>query len=173
MLERRELLPTLFTLNSAGLPDTPRITTELPAPNRGSAEATVENPGQGRRAVDHNGADQATMPRATAPAENPNPVDADLVRRYYALLAQQPTRALGLLDGVLRQADLSQFISSWDRVRAVEVLEVQDRGDGELLALVRMTLPNGGQARVQQMLRVTESIPQRITGAEILSAQRS
>jgi hypothetical protein len=167
MTNEQALLPNLFTL---GTGNAPRITTELPAPNKGSAAATVENAGTGRRPVDNG--KQVTGPRAI-PAEDPNPTDAELVKRYYKLLAEQPTKALGLLDGALRQSDLSQFVDSWTQVRSIEVVDVQKRGDGELLAIVHMMLPDGGKARVQQLLRVTDGIPQRITGAEIVAAQRS
>ncbi|MET0236865.1 MAG: hypothetical protein ABW224_19610 [Kibdelosporangium sp.] len=167
MTNEQALLPSLFSLGSVTMP---RMTTELPAPNKGSAAATVENPGPGRRAVDNN--KQLSGPQAVA-AEDPNPVDADLVKRYYKLLAEQPTQALGLLDGVLRQSDLSHFVDSWTQVRSIEVVDVQKRAEGELLAVVHMMLPDGGKARVHQLLKVSESIPQRITGAEIVSAQRS
>ncbi|MFD1050930.1 hypothetical protein ACFQ1S_38095, partial [Kibdelosporangium lantanae] len=85
----------------------------------------------------------------------------------------QPTQALGLLDGVLRASDLSHFVSSWSQVRDIQVLDVQQRSDNSLLAVVEMVLPDGGTARVQQLLTVTRTVPQRITGAEIISAQRS
>lgn len=167
MTDEQALLPSLFTLGSG---NTPKITTELPAPNKGSAAATVENAGQGRRPVDNS--KQVNGPRAV-PADDPNPTDAELVKRYYKLLAEQPVKALSLLDGGLRQSDLSQFVDSWTQVRSIEVVEVHKRGDGELLAIVHMMLPDGGKARVQQLLRVTDGLPQRITGAEIVAAQRS
>jgi hypothetical protein len=167
MTNEQALLPSLFTL---GAGNAPRITTELPAPNKGSAAATVENAGAGRRPVDNG--KQVNGPRAT-PAEDPNPTDAELVKRYYKLLAERPVQALSLLDGGLRQSDLSQFVNSWTQVRAIEVVDVQKRGDGELLAIVHMMLPDGGKARVQQLLKVSDGLPQRITGAEIVAAQRS
>lgn len=168
MTNEQALLPNLFTLGAA---NAPRMTTELPAPNKGSAAATVDNSSPGRRAVDkgNEGVDTQVAPVA----EDPNPIDTELVRRYYKLLAEQPAKALGLLDGTLRQSDLSQFVDSWTQVRSIDVVDVQKRGDGELLAIVHMMLPDGGKARVQQLLRVTDGIPQRITGAEIISAQRS
>jgi hypothetical protein len=167
MTDEQALLPNLFTL---GTGDAPRITTELPAPNKGSAAATVENAGSGRRPVDNG--KQVNGPRVI-PADDPNPTDAELVKRYYKLLAEQPVQALSLLDGGLRQSDLSQFLDSWTQVRAIEVVDVHKRGDGELLAIVHMMLPDGGKARVQQLLRVSDGLPQRIIGAEIVAAQRS
>jgi hypothetical protein len=170
--EQQALLPNLFTL---GAGNAPRMTTELPAPNKGSAVATVDNTGSGRRSVDNSKVDdgkQVTGTRA-APSEDPNPTDIELVKRYYKLLSEQPVQALGLLDGALRQSDLSQFVNSWAQIRSIEVADVQKRGDGELLAIVHMMLPDGGKARVKQLLKVTDDIPQRITGAEIVAVQSS
>jgi hypothetical protein len=168
MTDEQALLPNLFTLGTAVAAPEPRMTTGLPVPNKGAATATVEKPSPGARAT-------STEPRSVTghavPAEEP--INADLVRRYYDLLANRPTLALGLLDSVLRDSDLSQFVDSWSQVRDIRVMDVQQRPDGALLAVVEMVLPDGGTARVQQLLRVTETVPQRITGAEIISAQRS
>ncbi|CAM3984444.1 hypothetical protein KIPE111705_34585 [Kibdelosporangium persicum] len=168
MTNEQALLPHMFTLTAV---NAPRITTEMPAPNTGSASATMENTGSGRRANDSK---KLTAP-VTPPAQvtNTAPTDAELVREYYKLLASQPQQAVGLLDGLLRQTDLSHFLDSWTQTRDIRVIDVQPRGDGALLAVVEMVLPDGGTARVQQLLRVTESQPKRITGAEIVSAQRS
>ncbi|MCE7005985.1 hypothetical protein LWC34_24590 [Kibdelosporangium philippinense] len=165
MTNEQALLPNMFTLNAG---NAPRITTEMPAPNRGSASATVDN---GRRPVDAKKLSGPATPQAAIP--NTAPTDVELVREYYKLLASQPQQALGLLDGLLRQTDLSHFLNSWSQARNIHVVDVQPRGDGALLAVVEMILPDGDTARVQQLLRVTDSQPKRITGAEIVSAQRS
>jgi hypothetical protein len=169
MTDEQALLPNLFTLGPATGPER-RITTELPTPNKGAATATMENPGPGP-------AHSADAKKVTAGQQHPvpaeDPINAELVRRYYDLLANRPSLALGLLDNVLRTSDLSHFVNSWSQVRGIQVVDVQQRADGALLAVVEMVLPDGGTARVQQLLRVTESMPQRITGAEIISAQRS
>jgi hypothetical protein len=164
MTDEQALLPNLFTLGQAAGPER-RMTTGLPAPNKGTAAAAV--PGPGRQ--------QNTEPKAVTghavPADEP--INTELVRRYYELLANRPSLALGLLDGALRDSDLSHFVNSWSQVRDIRVVDVQQRPDGGLLAVVEMLLPDGGTARVQQLLTVTETLPQRITGAEIISAQRS
>nr|WP_042198862.1 hypothetical protein [Kibdelosporangium sp. MJ126-NF4]CEL23578.1 hypothetical protein [Kibdelosporangium sp. MJ126-NF4]CTQ93114.1 hypothetical protein [Kibdelosporangium sp. MJ126-NF4] len=169
MTNEQALLPNMFTLTAGST--TPRITTELPAPNKGSATATVENPGSGRRPAEAKKlAGSSTPPTQAA---NTTPTDIELVREYYKLLASQPHQAVGLLDGLLRQTDLSHFLDSWSQTRDIRVIDVQPRDDGALLAVVEMILPDGATARVQQLLRVTDGQPKRITGAEILSAQRS
>jgi hypothetical protein len=168
MTDEQALLPNLFTLGPAS--PQRRVTTELPAPNTGSAAGSVDNRGPGSRTV----VDPKRVATNPGPQVRPQePVDAELVRRYYALLSSQPTLALSLLDGVLRDSDLSQFVTSWSQVRDINVVDVQRKDDGALLAVVEMLLPNGDTARVQQLLRVTETVPQRITGAEIISAQTS
>jgi hypothetical protein len=168
MTDEQALLPNLFTLGPAS--PQRRVTTELPAPNTGSAAGSVDNRGPGSRTA----ADPKRVTPSPGPQVQPQePVDAELVRRYYALLSNQPALALSLLDGVLRDSDLSQFVSSWSQVRNINVVDVQRKDDGALLAVVEMLLPGGDTARVQQLLRVTETVPQRITGAEIISAQTS
>ncbi|MEV4317509.1 hypothetical protein [Actinocrispum sp. NPDC049592] len=166
MTDEQAMLPNLFTLGTATGPER-KVTTELPAPNTGSAAASVDSPGAGRVAQP-----EPKRP-VTGHQVTQEPVNAELVRRYYDLLASQPSQALGLLDSVLRTSDLSHFVDSWTQVRGIKVLDVQQRTDGTLLAVVSMVLPNGGTARVQQLLRLTETMPQRITGAEIISAQQS
>ncbi|ONI73424.1 hypothetical protein ALI144C_46870 [Actinosynnema sp. ALI-1.44] len=168
MTNEQALLPNMFTLTAG---NTPRITTELPAPNKGSASATVENPAGSRRPVDAKKLSGSSTP-PTQPTDSV-PTDTELVREYYKLLAKQPQQAVALLDGLLRQTDLSRFVASWSQTRDIRVVDVQSRGDGALLAVVEMVLPDGDTARVQQLLRVTDGQPKRITGAEILSAQRS
>jgi hypothetical protein len=168
MTDEQALLPNLFTLGPAS--PGRRVTTELPAPNTGSAAGSVDNRGPGSRTV----ADPKRVAPAPAPTVQPQePVDAELVRRYYALLSSQPSLALTLLDSALRDSDLSHFVKSWSQVREIDVVDVQRKDDGTLLAVVEMLLPGGGTARVQQLLRVTETVPQRITGAEIISFQQS
>ncbi|RSM68122.1 hypothetical protein DMH04_47370 [Kibdelosporangium aridum] len=166
MTNEQAMLPNMFTLTAG---NAPRITTEMPVPNKGSASATVENPG--RRPADGKKLSTPTAPPAAA--ANTAPTDIELVREYYKLLASQPQQAVSLLDGLLRQTDLSHFLNSWSQARNIHVVDVQPRGDGALLAVIEMVLPDGDTARVQQLLRVTDSQPKRITGAEIVSAQRS
>jgi len=162
MTDQQAMLPNLFTLGPAAAQR--RTTNGLPLPTKGSASATVPPPAA-------HAPENKAVPSHPVPAEDP--INAELVRRYYDLLANQPTQALGLLDNVLRASDLSRFVNSWSQVRDIQVLDVRQRPDGTLLAVVEMVLPDGGTARVQQLLRVTDTFPQRITGAEIFSAQRS
>jgi hypothetical protein len=163
------LLPSLFTIDPAAAAPERGITTGLPAPNTGTAAATVERQAGNRPPT----VSADTRKLSGHPAPSTEPANAELVRQFYALLAGKPATALGLLDGVLRDSDLSRFIDSWSQVRNVQVLDVQQRADGTLLAIVQMVVPDGGQMRVQQLMRVTDTKPQRITGAEIISAQRS
>jgi hypothetical protein len=168
MTDEQALLPNLFTLGPVAAPER-QMTTGLPVPNKGSAVATMEK--TGLRPADPQRVTAGSSGGHPAPAEDP--INAELVRRYYELLASKPPLALGLLDGVLRTSDLSHFVNSWSQVRDIKVVDVQQRADGALMAVVKMVLPDGGTVRVQQLLRVTETMPQRITGAEILSAQRT
>jgi hypothetical protein len=164
MTDEQALLPNLFTLGPAAAPER-RITTGLPTPNKGSAFATVNSGPSPLQA------DSKRVSGHPAPAEDPT--NAELVRRYYDLLSSKPSLALGLLDGALRGSDLSHFVNSWSQVRDIKVVDVRQRADSTLMAVIEMILPDGGAVRVQQLLRVTKTAPQRITGAEILAAQRT
>src|SRR5439155_20499941 len=95
-----------------------------------------------------------------------------LVERFYTLAAGAPDRAFGLLDGTLLGTDLDQFVRSWSSVRDLQVIDVREQGD-DVLAVVRLRLPDGTYLRVQQLLDVANTVPRRIIGAEILSAQRN
>jgi hypothetical protein len=142
-------------------------TTGLPTPNKGTASASV----------DSTGAAAAHAPERKQPTSHPvpaeDPINKELVRRYYDLLASQPGQAIGLLDDVLRSSDLSHFVLSWSQIQRIQVIDVQQREDGSLLAIVEMLLPDGGTTRVNQLLTVSKGSPQRITGAQIISAQRT
>lgn len=164
--DQQALLPNLFTLGPGTPTDGNRTVTGLPLPNKGAAATSIDTgPGAATQPEQKKGA-------SSHPVLAESPINAELVRRYYDLLANHPNQALGLLDDALLGSDMSRFVSSWSQVRGIQVLDVQQRPDG-LLAIVEAVLPDGGTARVQQLLKVTSTSPQRITGAEIISAQRS
>jgi hypothetical protein len=142
---------------------------ELPAPTTNATEV-IENTGA---------PGPAAVPPVTATPVTPEPVPSaavsgskkEVVEQFYRLVHSWPTKAYGLLDPNLG-TDVTQFVQSWSTVSGVEVLDVQERGD-QVLAVVRMRLPDGSHLRVQQLLDVANTVPHRILGAEILSAQRN
>jgi hypothetical protein len=159
------LLPDLL---DRAVPQTGIATAELPGP-RASASDTIDNPGPtwevGRPAE----------PEAR-PSETPLTDGAlsktELVEQFYRLVRSWPAEAYTLLDPNLLGMDVTTFVQSWSTVSGLEILDVQERGD-DVLAVVRMRQPDGSHLRVQQLLDVANTVPRRIVGAEILSAQRS
>ncbi|HET9140250.1 hypothetical protein [Actinophytocola sp.] len=102
---------------------------------------------------------------------DPSPSKLALVLRYYDLIQKSPDRAFSLLDATALGTDLAEFVRSWASVTDVHVLEVREQDDG-VLASVRMRLPDGTYLRIQQLLKITDTLPQRIVGAQIRSASR-
>jgi len=128
----------------------------------------------------------ATQRRATAPAAprtaTPTPAppakpavapvsDAQLVRQFYDVLPRDPTVAFDLLSPDLLHSTLGQFLESWSHVRSVKLIDLREQANG-VLTVVQLRLADGGQLRLQQLLTVADS-PRRITGVELLSAQRN
>ena len=68
-------------------------------------------------------------------------------------------------------ATLGEFLDSWSTVTGIDVVDVRERAGG-VLAVVRMDLADGGHLRIEQLLTVADS-PRRITGVQLLSAQRN
>lgn len=97
--------------------------------------------------------------------------DIELVREFYANLPESPVTAFGLLSPDVLDMDLTEFLSSWSKVVAIDSVDVAQQAAG-VLATVRMRLADGGHLRVQQLLTVAES-PRRIVGVQLLSAQRN
>jgi hypothetical protein len=150
---------------------------ELPVEQtNANASDTIDNPGP------------KPLPAAETPA--PPPPDAtepgtiapngaalskqDTVRQYYRWIQATPdrARAFGLLDSNLLGTDLGSFVQSWATVTDLQVLDVHEQGNS-VLAVVRIGLPDGSHLRIQQLLDVANTVPRRIVGAEILSAQRN
>ncbi|SDP90927.1 hypothetical protein SAMN05192558_12252 [Actinokineospora alba] len=157
----------------------------LPDPKTGSASATL-NKGQdvgpaippARTGGTHSGAQGAdraasgdTPQRVPIPEQvRPKTTNRELVIEYYRLIESDPSRAYALLSSDVFTTTLGQFLGSWSRVSKVEVLEVVEQADG-VVAVVRMHLIGGSQLRIKQLLTVGDTVPQRIIGAELLSAQ--
>ncbi|MFL6119303.1 hypothetical protein [Actinophytocola sp.] len=97
--------------------------------------------------------------------------DLELVREFYENLPESPVAAFDLLSPDVLGTNLSEFLSSWSTVVAVDTVGVVQRADG-VLATVRMRLADGGHLRIEQLLTVAES-PRRIVGVQLLSAQRT
>jgi hypothetical protein len=97
--------------------------------------------------------------------------DLELVREFYENLPESPATAFELLSPDLLDADLTQFLSSWSTVVAIDSVDVAQQADG-VLATVRMRLADGGSLRVRQLLTVART-PRRIVGVQLLSAQRN
>jgi hypothetical protein len=101
-----------------------------------------------------------------------DPVSAeDLVRKFYANLPDSPAAAFDLLSPDVLDTSLSEFLDAWSKVIAIDSVKVTQRADG-VHATVRMRLLGGGQLLLEQLLTVAES-PRRITGVQLLSAQRN
>jgi hypothetical protein len=95
-----------------------------------------------------------------------------LVERFFKLAPGSPDRAFSLLDDRLLGTDLDKFVRSWSDVRDVQVLDVREQGN-DVRAVVRLRLPDGTCLRVQQLFDVADTVPRRIVGVQILSAQRT
>jgi hypothetical protein len=97
--------------------------------------------------------------------------DEDLVRKFYANLPDSPAAAFDLLAPDVLDTSLTEFLAAWSKVIAIDSVDVAQRADG-VHAIVRMRLLGGGQLLLEQLLTVAES-PRRITGVQLLSAQRN
>ncbi|GLZ42053.1 hypothetical protein [Actinokineospora sp. NBRC 105648] len=125
---------------------------------------TSSTPPRGARSNDTSPARSGQVPgrRVTSSRE--------LVLEYYRLIEVNPRGAFDLVAADLLGTTLNDFLGSWTDVTRIEVLNVVERPDG-VLAVIRMQLSDGSHLRVQQLLTVTKSAPQRIVGAELVSAQ--
>jgi hypothetical protein len=163
------LRPSLqITGEQALLPD--KLNTSLPqdpAPAPSTPAAVEESPSAPRTTP---GADTGTTASGGAMTMGPAN-DLELVREFYENLPESPATAFELLSPDLLDADLTQFLSSWSTVVAIDSVDVAQQADG-VLATVRMRLDDGGTLRVQQLLTVARS-PRRIVGVQLLSAQRN
>lgn len=150
------------------------LSTESPAPSLPAAGGNASG------SIDNQVPPALPQPPAPAPADTRNgphregvePIsNKQLVEEFYRLVLTWPDKAFDLLAADLLGTDLGEFVQSWATVSTVAVLDVRDRGD-DVVAVVRMTLPDGSHLRLQQLLTVADTAPRRIIGAEILSAQR-
>ncbi|MCA1655276.1 MAG: hypothetical protein LC635_02210 [Pseudonocardiaceae bacterium] len=171
--------PTVhITGKQALLPDQldktlPAAAVPTAAPVASTAPAVDENPEQ-VGATDRTtlgDPDRTSASAGTGAAEISPTTDLDLVREFYENLPDAPTAAFDLVSPDLLNANLSEFLASWSKVRAIDDLDLVARPDG-VLATVRMRLQDGGHLRIQQLLTVAES-PRRIVGVQLLSAQRN
>jgi hypothetical protein len=168
------LRPSLqITGEQALLPD--RLDTSLPrfpapAPSTPSTPKAVEESPIPSTPPATPGADTGTTASGSAMTVGPAN-DIELVREFYENLPESPASAFELLSPDLLNADLTEFLSSWSTVAAIDSVDVAQQSDG-VLATVRMRLDDGGTLRVQQLLTVARS-PRRIVGVQLLSAQRN
>lgn len=146
----------------------------------GRAKPTTTNPRSRQNGATADRDDDRPNPGQTVAAWTAGPSAAEpqpgstksshreLVLEYYRLIESDPSHAYELLAGF--ETTLGQFLGSWSSVRKVDVLTVEERADG-VVAVVRMHLVGGAQLRIKQLLTVADSVPQRIVGAVLLSAQ--
>ncbi|HEU5471576.1 MAG TPA: hypothetical protein VFV67_13060 [Actinophytocola sp.] len=151
------LLPPLLNSVLPGLPTISATSTTV--------TGVIESAGTTRRS-----GSETAPPTVTYVA--PRNSNASLVERFYQLIRTAPDRAFPLLDGTLFGIDLGEFVRSWAGVTDLQVLDLRDQGD-DVLATVRMRLPDGSHLQIEQLLDVTSTLPQRIVGARLLSARRS
>ena len=153
------------------LPADPASASSTPTASA-NAPATKERPATPAPAAPPagpSGADTGTSASGSTASVGPAN-DLELVRAFYENLPDSPTEAFDLLSTDGLDMSLTEFLSSWSRVTAIDSVDVARRADG-VLATVRMRLDDGGQLRLVQLLNVAES-PRRIVGARLLSAQR-
>jgi hypothetical protein len=116
-------------------------------------------------------ADPSGEPYAVPPSVAVPESDIALVRQFYDLLPSEPDNAFELLAPDVLSGDVGEFLESWSTVEKIEVVELHGHDEG-VVAVVRMSLDDGSQMRVEQLLTVADS-PHQITGAQLLSAQRN
>jgi hypothetical protein len=144
-------------------------TAKLPGPETNASD-TIDNPAPPPQAAPPE--EPPASDEAGAPATDGTVSKTELVQQFYRLVPSWPAKAFSLLDPGLLGTDVTQFVQSWSTVSGLEILDVQEHGN-DVLAVVRMRLPDGSHLRVQQLLDVANTVPRRIVGAEILSAQRN
>ncbi|APU17558.1 MULTISPECIES: hypothetical protein [Actinoalloteichus] len=98
--------------------------------------------------------------------------DRELVEQFFTLLDDNPTAAASLLAPELRGGDRSDFIEAWDDVHGVEVVTIDERQAGSVVATVAIDGANGGRLYLTHQLVVGDT-PKRITEARLLGAQQS
>jgi hypothetical protein len=97
----------------------------------------------------------------------------DVVRKFYELLPTDPTEASRLLTADLVGGDPLDFVRSWHTIKAITVDGATLRPDGSVLAEVSMQELDGRWLRVEQLFWFADTSTPKITGTELLSAQRS
>lgn len=107
---------------------------------------------------------------AAAPAPVVPDARIGLIEQFYGLIVTRPVDAFRLLSGDLGALGLTEFLHSWGRVTAIDVLDVRALPGREVIATVQMLLSDGSVLRVQQLLTVADQ--GRIVGARLLSTQR-
>ena len=158
------LLPNLLNraVPKAGIGGVPQL-----AGSPTNATGTIDNPGPPPPPQAAPPAVPPAAPRTDTPL-----TDTELVKTFYELIPSWPDRAFGLLDGGLLGTSLGEFVKAWSGVSDVQVLDVRQQGNN-VLAVVRLRLPDGSFLRVQQLLEIANSTPRRIVGAQIISAARN
>ncbi|MEV0678442.1 hypothetical protein AB0I60_18190 [Actinosynnema sp. NPDC050436] len=109
-------------------------------------------------------------PREAATRSKPQ---VDVVRHFYELLPAKPAEAALLLTGDLIGTGARDFVASWGGIQAITIESTTLRADGTVRAVVSMQERSGRWMRVEQRFWLTDTSPPRISGTEVLSAQRS
>lgn len=94
--------------------------------------------------------------------------DLETARKFYRLIADRPEQALDMLGGTLSDDERRELALAWHEVDRVRV-DLHERPDGLLRAVVTMTDESAGRLRLEQVLRVD---PPRITEVRLLSSQQ-
>lgn len=94
--------------------------------------------------------------------------ELDTARKFYRLIADRPEQALDMLGGTLSDDERRALALAWHEVDRVRV-DLRERPDGLLRAVVTMTDESAGRLRLEQVLRVD---PPRITEVRLLSSQQ-
>ncbi|GAB3469819.1 hypothetical protein [Actinophytocola sediminis] len=159
------------TLPPAGAPVPPKLDAPAPSPTPTGSSSTQAAAPTVRPSTASDRAAVASPAEPDPPPPTASMSDVALVESFYDLLPSDPDSAFDLLAPDLLSSTLGEFLDSWSTVRAIDVLEVREHPEG-IVAVVRLGLADGGAMRVEQLLTVADS-PHRITGAQLLSAQRN
>jgi hypothetical protein len=157
-----ETLPEAATPMTAPVQDRPFVASSSPQ-DEPAASTPAQEPAT---PLSDTGTTASSGGAAPAPAS-----DEDLVRRFYANLPDSPAAAFDLLAPDALDTSLREFLDAWAKVISIDSVDVARLADG-VHATVRMRLLGGGRLLLEQLLTVAES-PRRITGVQLLSAQRN
>lgn len=134
-----------------------------------SSGSTTEGTSELATASDARSADRRS--RAAQPESGSAAGKLETVRRFYSLVRSSPEKALGMLAPGLLGNALNELRAVWRSLDGVRVLDVRERPDGSVLAVVTMRHPDGSLVRMTQLFGFSSG--GLIDRVQLLSAQHS